>query len=254
MRSGFATRWSVLLTFKNLTASSNTNPFSGPQGFSTIRLGGFASIPFPSERSADGRLVSPRTSFPAFAHLEVADATLLLYQRRPYAGGPPGILRMKCSSGQSGVTLSTTSGSSRRRCAAVRLPRVHRFAPVPAASCALRRSLASLGHPNHSFGPIGRILVWGGEPIMMLSRTGESATRPVTGDCLATRGAAPAWPLNFRFAGQYCSALRHQSRTCRTFSGTILATAYWSLSVPTKSPPRKLLSQKASAGQRGLRP
>jgi hypothetical protein len=41
------------------------------------------------------------------------------------------------------------------------------------------------------------------------SRISESATRPVTGDTIRlpddTNDAEPAWPLNFRFAGQYCS-------------------------------------------------
>src|ERR1700694_1851317 len=58
------------------------------------------------------------------------------------------------------VTLSTTSVSSRRRCATARLLRAHCFAVVRAASCALRRSLSSPGHPNHGFGPNGQELVW----------------------------------------------------------------------------------------------
>ena len=62
-------------------------------------------------------------------------------------------------SGRKRLTLSTTNVSSRRRCAAVRLPRAHRFAAVPTASCGLQRSLPSLGHPNHGFGPIVRIFV-----------------------------------------------------------------------------------------------
>ena len=61
---------------KTLMTFFRPKPFSGPQDVSTIWSD--------SERSADGGLVSPRTSFPAFAHLEVADATLLFrYQGRP---------------------------------------------------------------------------------------------------------------------------------------------------------------------------
>lgn len=41
------------------------------------------------------------------------------------------------------------------------------------------------------------------------SRMSESATRPVTGDCLTTpNDAGPAWSLEFRFAGQYCSGCK----------------------------------------------
>ena len=52
-----------------------------------------------------------------------------------------------CSSAREAVTLPTTSGSSRRRCEAVRLPRAHRSAAVPTASCALRDHFRRSGIP-----------------------------------------------------------------------------------------------------------
>jgi hypothetical protein len=90
------------------------------------------------------------------------------------------------------------------------------------------------------------------------SRISESATRPVTGDCLTTpNGAGPAWSLDFRFAAQYCSGckIKPGSQPIPKMPGNHRRSGLLvSRNDPAQSRSSERHCAKISGGQRGLRP